>query len=74
MQQYAETGGVFTDVGLFPVIVVSDFMLCINSLVTVVMEAVVTAQCSQGTQPDGIGEENLCASINPHLSQTEMSE
>ena len=43
-------------------------MLCIDSLVTVVMEAVVAAQCSQGTQSDGIGEENLSAGINPHLS------
>ncbi len=66
--------GVCVDVGLLPVTVVSDFMLCINSLVTVVMEAVVAAQRSQGAQSDGIGEENLSASINPHLSQTEKSE
>lgn len=43
--------------------------MCINSLVTVVMEAVVAAQSSQGAQSDGIGEENLSAGINPHLSQ-----
>lgn len=33
------------------------------------MEAVVAAQSSQGAQSDGIGEENLSAGINPHLSQ-----
>lgn len=31
------------------------------------MEAVVAAQCSQGAQPDGIGKEDLGASINPDL-------
>lgn len=31
------------------------------------MEAVIAAQCSQGTQSDGIGEENLGTGINPHL-------
>lgn len=31
------------------------------------MEAVIAAQCSQGAQSDGIGEENLGAGINPHL-------
>lgn len=72
MQSLAD--GVCVDIGLLPVTVVSDFMLCINSLVTVVMEAVVAAQRSQGAQSDGIGEENLSASINPHLSQTEKSE
>lgn len=61
--------GVDVDVGLLPVTVVSDFKLCINSLVTVVMEAVVAAKRSQGAQSDGIGEENLSACINPHLSQ-----
>ena len=48
-------------------------MLCLNVLVTVVMEAVVAAQRSQGTQPDGIGEENLGAGINPHLPQREVT-
>ena len=55
--------------GLLPVTCASDLMWCINSLVTVVMEAIVAAQRSQGTQADGIGEENLSACINPHLSQ-----
>lgn len=32
------------------------------------MEAVVAAQSSEGTKSDGIGEENLSASINPHLT------
>lgn len=41
--------------------------VCIDLLVTVVMEAVIAAQCSQGTQSDGIGEENLGTGINPHL-------
>lgn len=62
---------VCVDVGLLPETVVSDLMLCVNSLVTVVMEAVVAAQRSQGAQSDGIGEENLSTCINPHLSQTE---
>lgn len=49
--------------------------LCVcNSLVTVVIEAVVTAQCSQGAQSDGIGEKNLGSGINPHLKQTDASE
>lgn len=43
--------------------------VCFNSLVTVVVEAVVAAQRSQGAQSDGVGEKNLSASINPHLSQ-----
>lgn len=69
MQSLAD--GVCVDVGLRPVtVVVSDFMLCINSLVAVVMEAVVAAQRGQGAQSDGIGKENLSAGINPHLSQT----
>lgn len=38
-----------------------------NSLVTVVVEAVVAAQCSQGAQADGVGEEDLGAGIDPHL-------
>lgn len=48
-------------------------MLCLNLLVTVVMEAVIAAQCSQSTQSDGIGEENLGAGINPHLPQMEVT-
>lgn len=47
--------------------------VCFNSLVTVVVKAVVAAQRSQGAQSDGVGEKNLSASINPHLSQTEES-
>lgn len=47
-------------------------MLCIDSLVAVVVEAVVAAQCSKSTQSDGIGEEDLSAGINPHLSRREM--
>lgn len=35
--------------------------------VAVVVEAVVAAQCGQGAQPDGVGEEHLGASINPDL-------
>lgn len=35
------------------------------------MEAVVTAQSSQSAQANGIGEENLSAGINPHLSERE---
>lgn len=35
--------------------------------VAVVVEAVVAAQCGQGAQPDGVGEEDLGASINPDL-------
>lgn len=35
--------------------------------VAVVVEAVVAAQCGQSTQPDGVGEEDLGASINPDL-------
>ena len=56
------------DIGLLPPTAVSNFMLCVNSLVTVVMEAIVAAQRSQGTKSDGIGEKNLSAGINPHLS------
>lgn len=37
------------------------------------MEAVIAAQCSQSTQSDGIGEENLGAGINPHLPQMEVT-
>lgn len=61
------------DTGLSPMTVASDFMLCINSLkklnslVTVVMEAVVAAQRCQGTKSDSIGEKNLSAGINPDL-------
>lgn len=68
MQSVAEAAGV--DLGITPVTVESD-SVCLHSLVTVVIEAVVAAQCSQGTQSDGIGEENLGASINPHLPQRE---
>lgn len=35
--------------------------------VAVVVEAVVAAQCGQCTQPNGVGEEHLGASINPDL-------
>lgn len=60
------------DVIFWHFIIVSDrkkayMYVCIDSLVTVVMEAVIAAQCSQGAQSDGIGEENLGAGINPHL-------
>lgn len=42
-----------------------------NSPVTVVVETVVAAQCGQGAKSNGIGEENLSTSINPHLPQME---
>lgn len=70
MQSLTNGVCVDVDVGLLPA-TASDFVLCTNLLVTVVMEAVVAAQRSQGAQSDGIGEENLSAGINPHLSQTE---
>lgn len=35
------------------------------------MEAVVAAQSSEGTKSDGIGEENLSAGVNPHLTKQE---
>lgn len=43
------------------------FMLFSNSLITVVVKAVVAAQCSQCTKSDGVREENLSACINPNL-------
>ncbi len=38
-------------------------------LVAVIIEAVVAAQSSQSSKPDGIGEEDLRAGINPHLER-----
>lgn len=39
-------------------------------LVAVVVEAVVAAQRRQGSQSNGVREEDLSASIDPHLNQT----
>lgn len=38
-------------------------------LVAVIVEAVVAAQGGQSSQPDGVGEEDLCAGIDPHLKK-----
>ena len=43
-------------------------------LVAVVVEAVVAAQSGQSSQPDGVGEEDLSAGVNPHLRGGQRSE
>lgn len=40
-----------------------------NVLVAVVVEAVVAAQSGQSSQPDGVGEEDLSAGVDPHLEK-----
>lgn len=43
-------------------------------LVAVVVEAVVAAQSGQRAQPDGVGEEDLCAGVDPHLKRGQRSQ
>lgn len=43
-------------------------------LVAVVVEAVVAAQSGQSPQPDGVGEEDLCPGVYPHLCTGQRSQ